>query len=99
MANDKAIELLERLIQVDAKDAGAHADLAAAYAASGDRERAAKQFETALQLAPRHASALMKDAGTPQAKAVRSVLFARALERNNYFEGAATAYISAAADK
>jgi soluble lytic murein transglycosylase len=47
-------------------------------------------------IAMRHASMLMKDAGSPDAKAVRSVLFARALERNNYFDGAATAYASAA---
>jgi len=46
--------------------------------------------------AMRHASALVKDGGPPEAKAVRSVLFARALERNNYFDGAATAYASAA---
>jgi len=47
-------------------------------------------------IAMRHASALMKDSATGETKAVRSVLFARALERNNYFDGAATAYASAA---
>ena len=47
-------------------------------------------------IAMRHASALVKDSGTGETKAVRSVLFARALERNNYFDGAATAYASAA---
>ncbi|HEY6829887.1 MAG TPA: transglycosylase SLT domain-containing protein, partial [Gemmatimonadaceae bacterium] len=47
-------------------------------------------------IAMRHASALVKDGGSAQTKAVRAVLFARALERNNYFDGAATAYASAA---
>jgi soluble lytic murein transglycosylase len=47
-------------------------------------------------IAMRHASALMKDTGSAETKAVRSVLFARALERNNHFDGAATAYASAA---
>jgi soluble lytic murein transglycosylase len=47
-------------------------------------------------IAMRHASALMKDTATGETRAVRSVLFARALERNNYFDGAATAYASAA---
>jgi soluble lytic murein transglycosylase len=47
-------------------------------------------------IAMRHASALMKDSATGETRAVRSVLFARALERNNYFDGAATAYASAA---
>ena len=47
-------------------------------------------------VAMRHASALVKDGGSADTKAVRSVLFARALERNNYFDGAATAYASAA---
>jgi soluble lytic murein transglycosylase len=47
-------------------------------------------------VAMRHASALVKGAGSAQTKAIRSVLFARALERNNYFDGAATAYVSAA---
>ena len=47
-------------------------------------------------VAMRHASQLMKDSGPPDAKAVRTVLFARALERNNYFDGAATAYADAA---
>jgi len=47
-------------------------------------------------IAMRHASALMKDTSSAETKAVRSVLFARALERNNYFDGAATAYASAA---
>src|SRR3954454_3831729 len=44
-ANEKAIQLLERLVVVDAKDADAHADLGAAYAASGDRARAQREFE------------------------------------------------------
>jgi len=47
-------------------------------------------------IAMRHASTLMKDAAPKETKAARSVLFARALERNNYFDGAATAYASAA---
>jgi soluble lytic murein transglycosylase len=47
-------------------------------------------------IAMRHASALVKDGGSADRKAVRSVLFARALERNNYFDGAATAYASTA---
>ena len=47
-------------------------------------------------IAMRHASALVKDAGPPETRAVRTVLFARALERNNFFDGAATAYASAA---
>ena len=47
-------------------------------------------------IAMRHASALVRDSASRETKAVRSVLFARALERNNYFDGAATAYASAA---
>jgi soluble lytic murein transglycosylase len=47
-------------------------------------------------VAMRHVSALMKDPGPAETKATRSVLFARALERNNHFDGAATAYASAA---
>ncbi len=47
-------------------------------------------------IAMRHASALVKDGGPAEIKAVRSVLFARALERNNYFDGASTAYATAA---
>jgi len=47
-------------------------------------------------IAMRHASALVKDSASAETRAVRSVLFARALERNNYFDGAVTAYASAA---
>jgi len=58
-ANAKAIELLETLVAEEPKDPGAHADLAAAYAAVGDRVPAARQYQAALNLQPNHASALM----------------------------------------
>src|SRR5207302_6958055 len=49
----------EALGAVDPADADAHADLAAAYGASGDRRRAEEHFRIALKLRPAHASALM----------------------------------------
>jgi tetratricopeptide (TPR) repeat protein len=55
----KAVELLKRLAELSDGDAGAHADLAAALAASGERQGAEEQFQIALKLRPDHASALM----------------------------------------
>lgn len=40
-----------------------------------------------------HASAALRDAKTADARSVRTVLLARALERNNYFDSAATMYL------
>jgi tetratricopeptide (TPR) repeat protein len=42
--------LLETLVTTASKSADAHADLAAVYAASGDREKAEKEFRRALEL-------------------------------------------------
>src|SRR5437867_3380290 len=57
--NDKAVPLLETLIAADRKDPQARVDLAAAYAATGNREGAQAQFQEALRLKPDNASALM----------------------------------------
>lgn len=57
--NDKAVPLLETLIALDARDPQARVDLAAAYAATGNREGAELQFQEALRLKPNDASALM----------------------------------------
>jgi len=57
--NEKAVPLLEKLIAVDSRDPQAHVDLAAAYAATGDRDRAETQFQETLRLQPDHPSALM----------------------------------------
>jgi soluble lytic murein transglycosylase len=43
-----------------------------------------------------HASAAVNDARAPAVRAMRLVLFARALERNNYFDSAAASYSRAA---
>jgi len=58
-SHPRTVELLETLVEVAASDPDAHADLAAAYAAAGDRQRAEDQFRIALKLRPNHASALM----------------------------------------
>jgi tetratricopeptide (TPR) repeat protein len=57
--NDKAVPLLEILVGADSKDPQARVDLAAAYAASGNREGAELQFREALSLKADSASALM----------------------------------------
>ena len=48
-------------------------------------------------LALTNAEAALRDATTPDTRAVRSVLLARALERGNYFDSAAVMYARAAA--
>jgi len=58
-SNPRTVELLETLVGVAASDPDAHADLAAAYAAAGDRQRAENEFRIALKLRPNHASSLM----------------------------------------
>ena len=57
--NDKAVPLLEILVATTKTDPQARVDLAAAYAASGNREGAELQFREALLLKPDSASALM----------------------------------------
>src|SRR5262249_36186308 len=57
--NDRAVPLLERLTAAEPRDASAHVDLAAAYAVTGNREGAERQFQEALRLDPGSASALM----------------------------------------
>jgi tetratricopeptide (TPR) repeat protein len=57
--NDKAVPLLETLVAMDAGDLQARVDLAAAYAATGNRDGAELQFQEALRLRPNSASALM----------------------------------------
>ena len=57
--NDKATALLEVLTKVDGRDQQAHTDLAAAYAATGNRDGAESQYQQALRLKPDSASALM----------------------------------------
>ena len=46
----KALPLLETLVEATPKAADAHADLAAVYAASGDRKGAETEFRRALEL-------------------------------------------------
>src|ERR1043166_2351054 len=48
-------------------------------------------------LALSNSAAALRDAKAPDARAVRSVLLARALERNNYFDSAAVLYAAGAA--
>ena len=48
--HNKALPLLETLVRRTPKAADAHADLAAVYAASGNREGAEKEFRRALEL-------------------------------------------------
>jgi tetratricopeptide (TPR) repeat protein len=55
--NDKAIPLLEKLVEVDAGDVQAHVDLAVAYAATGNRPAAERQYREVLRLKPDSASA------------------------------------------
>jgi tetratricopeptide (TPR) repeat protein len=54
----KALPLLETLVTVDAGSPDAHADLAAVYAASGNRDGAEKEFRRALELRPGYFPAL-----------------------------------------
>jgi tetratricopeptide (TPR) repeat protein len=57
--NDKAVPLLETLVTLDTGSAPARVDLAAAYAATGNRDDAELQFQEALRLKPNYASAMM----------------------------------------
>lgn len=75
--NDKAVQLLERLVRHAPQDAAAHAQLGAVYAATSRMERAEPEFTSALQLDSRNASALtglanvyMKTDRTAQAPAL-----------------------------
>jgi tetratricopeptide (TPR) repeat protein len=56
--NYDALPLLEKLVVQRKDDAAAHADLGAVYAATSNHDGAKKQFEQALRLSPRNASAL-----------------------------------------
>ena len=56
--NDKAVPLLERLVQADKTDVTARVDLAVAYAATGNREAAEREYREVLRLKPDSASAL-----------------------------------------
>jgi tetratricopeptide (TPR) repeat protein len=61
MKNDlhiKALPLLERLAEATPKAADVHADLAAVYAANGDRKGAETEFRQALELQADHFPAL-----------------------------------------
>jgi tetratricopeptide (TPR) repeat protein len=58
-ANEKAVPLLEKLAALDAMDPRTRIDLAAAYAATGDRDRAERTFRETLRLQPGQPSALM----------------------------------------
>lgn len=61
MKNDlhlKAIPLLETLATVTPKSAEVHADLAAAYAANGDRKGAEKEFQRSIDIKPDYFPAL-----------------------------------------
>lgn len=55
---DKALPLLERLVEVDKKDAQARVDLAAVYGSNSDRTRAEKQLLEALRVRPKFPPAL-----------------------------------------
>ncbi|MDQ6663186.1 MAG: tetratricopeptide repeat protein [Acidobacteriota bacterium] len=57
--NERAIVRLEKLVAIEQEDAQAHADLAAAYAGTGNLSKARGQFQEALKLHPGNASALM----------------------------------------
>lgn len=57
--DEKAIEVLELLVQVDPSDTQAHTDLGAAYFATGNHDGAEAQFEQALHLKPDSAAALL----------------------------------------
>src|SRR5713101_4305619 len=57
--NDKAAAMLEALVKVDEKDPKAHLDLAAVYAATGNRGGADLHYREALRLRPNSASALI----------------------------------------
>ncbi|MCX6626994.1 MAG: tetratricopeptide repeat protein, partial [Candidatus Solibacter sp.] len=57
--NEKAVPLLETLVQVDGKNPQAHAELGAAYFAVGNLDGARVEFKEALRLKPDHASALL----------------------------------------
>ena len=48
--HNKALPLLETLVTATPKSADAHADLAAVYATSGNREGAEREFRRALEL-------------------------------------------------
>lgn len=56
--NDKAAELLEKLIQLTPNDSDAHAQLGAVYAAISKTEAAESHFDSALRLNADNASAL-----------------------------------------
>jgi tetratricopeptide (TPR) repeat protein len=55
----KAIELLERLIQVEPNDPQGHVDLGAEYLAIGNQEGSEAQFQEALRLKPDEKAALL----------------------------------------
>jgi len=57
--NDKAAAMLEALVKVEEKDPKAHLDLAAVYAATGNRNGAELHYREALLLRPNSASALI----------------------------------------
>jgi Flp pilus assembly protein TadD len=58
-ANYDALPLLKKLVAADPKDPQARIDLAAVYAATGDRDNAEAEFGHALKVKPNLASALM----------------------------------------
>ena len=57
-SNDKAVPLLERLLKADENDLEVRIDLAAAYAATGNRSGAEREYREALRRKPDSASAL-----------------------------------------
>lgn len=57
--NEKALPLLVKLVSDAKADARVHADLGAAYAAIGNREQARSEFNNALRLDSKEASAWM----------------------------------------
>ena len=57
--NEKALPLLVKLVAAARADAHVHADLGAAYAATGNREQARSEFKSALRLDSKEASAWM----------------------------------------